>query len=333
MAFETRRLFLLNLLLGLGLLLAACGREQRSLYNELHGDEDGLVATDVETKGVDNDTHPVMPDELSQEEAKHIQTYLRGQNAQVSFLVVNASSKGIVKSFQARKVKSLASVTKLATAIATLDNDSDRDMGEVSSMLKSSNNSLASKYVRRAARAISGVIVPGKPFTAAHSCPGSTAVEAPAAQAVFTWLKQKHADADWAGADLRDGSGCNHDNRFSALQVVELIEFADSHGRAWNGKTFADLLSINGVEGTWAARNRDSRGMIFAKTGTLSNASNLAGFIILQRGGRIYKYYFAVMIEKTSRDTTARSRALIESLVRVWIKSLTQNEVLLNGNL
>ncbi len=338
------------MLVSLTLSLAACASDKRSFYEGLTGGRDGTIATTIDDdKGVEHELEapaakPEPPavdpgsdgDEqahLNTKEKVLIRTLHGGKFDRISFLVVNAKTKTYVKNHLSERPRRLASVTKVATALASLENVKDVRVSEVSTMLKSSHNGLASKHVRLAAQAIDGTRVDGPLFSAAHSCPDSTEREAPAARAAFGWLKRQLPAVDWEGADWRDGSGCSHGNRMTARQTVRLFELADGYGKKYAGKEFSDLLSIAGVEGTWAGRNGDSRGMIFAKTGTLSAASNLAGYFFVERGGVLHPYYFAVLVEKSGDAATSRSRLLIESLVRSWISELSKEEIVVAGSL
>ncbi|MCJ8277316.1 MAG: D-alanyl-D-alanine carboxypeptidase [Bdellovibrionales bacterium] len=96
---------------------------------------------------------------------------------------------------------------------------------------------------------------------------------------------------------------------------------------AYAGKSFEELLSISGVDGTWRSRNTEHRGRIFAKTGTLRPNSNLAGYFYARRDGEMKKYYFTVFVEKRGAGQyTTQARRMIESLLRYWINYYSQNE-------
>jgi serine-type D-Ala-D-Ala carboxypeptidase/endopeptidase (penicillin-binding protein 4) len=104
-----------------------------------------------------------------------------------------------------------------------------------------------------------------------------------------TWPKalralQAHVDALGLGSTrARDGSGLSHDNRTSPADVIALLHLA------WTGPLRAQFLAtlpIGGRDGT--LRNRlgspDSFGRVRAKTGTISGASTLSGYVFRDDG-------------------------------------------------
>lgn len=331
---------------------SACAPKRSGFYGGLGPDEDGVISTtvggekdekqkveDPPTEGKPAEEKPSeerpakLGADLSERESQLIKTYLSGKSEKLSFLVVNAETKAYARDHLGGDLRILASVTKLATAVAALKNVEGISVASVSTMLKTSHNGLASKYVRLAAKSIDGTEVAGDPFASSHSCPGNTSAEAPAAKTVLGWYQRGITAFDWTGSALLDGAGCNYGNKMTSKQILKLLEFADSYGKAFGGKDFADLLSISGIEGTWAGRNTDDKGMIFAKTGTLGVASNLAGYFFVKRAGQLNKYYFAVFVDKTGGASSARARQLIESLVRHWIDELSAQEIVVAGNL
>lgn len=314
----------------------ACAKKSQSIYGALPADEDGSIAADIpveEDPEFPNevDTVPTLPDELSTVEQKLTKDLYSNQTSKFSFLVVNAKTGDVIRSHLATTPRRLASVTKVSTSVAALENVNNISFDKVAAMLKASNNGEASRYVRLAAKAIDGFTVTGGEYSAAASCPSSTAKELPAARSAFGWIKKQRPDVDWTGADVRDGAGCDYGNQFTALQTVYVLQLADSFGSSYGGKTFEQLLSIAGVDGTWKSHNTDSKGKIFAKTGTLSPNSNLAGYFYANRGGVAHKYYFTIFVEKrVGVDTSEKARKFIEALVRNWINQLAQSETPLN---
>jgi D-alanyl-D-alanine carboxypeptidase len=328
-------LFKFGILLPLLAFQVACSGHHKSIYGDLKPNEDGSIATDIPNDDdefpVEVDTTPTLPDELSSVEQKIVKDMHANQVDKFSFLVVNAKTKNVIRAHLATTPRRLASITKLSTSLAALENVNGVSYEKVGAMLKASNNGEASRYVRLAAKAIDGLVVTGGEYTAAASCPSSTAKEIPAAHSVLGWLKKQLPDVDWTDADIRDGAGCDYGNHYSALQTVYVLDLADSFGKAYGGKSFEELLSIAGVEGTWKNFNTDSKGMIFAKTGTLSPNSNLAGYFYVRRGGELHKYYFTVFVEKrVNVDSSANARKFIEALVRNWINQLAKSESTLN---
>lgn len=77
---------------------------------------------------------------------------------------------------------------------------------------------------------------------------------------------------------MYDGSGLSRRNRFSPESIIYLLKFAMSNPRI---SLIDSLLPISGYDGTLKTRMLGTRaeGRVFAKTGTHSNASGLAGFV------------------------------------------------------
>jgi len=323
----------------LSLTQIACAKKNNSIYGNLSADQDGAISSEIpneESSEFPNlpDTAPQFPDELSSVEKKLTQDMHSGQTEKLSFLVVNAETQVVIRSHLATVPRRLASLTKITTAISALRNVSGVNYDKVGNMLKTSNNGEASRYVRLAAKAIDNLVVTGGEYTAASSCPMSTTKEIPAANSVLKWLTDQLPAVDWSDAVIRDGAGCDYGNHFSALQTIHVLKLASSYGKIFDGNSFEDLLSISGVEGTWKNFNTDSKGMIFAKTGTLAPNSNLAGYFYVKRNNKIYKYFFAIFVEKrVNIDSSAAARKFIEALVRNWIHQLSREEMTLSISL
>lgn len=310
----------------------ACSDKSVGIHNKLGVDEDGLINSEIgasEDFPELEDTPPelILANKLSQAEAKLINDMHGGREDRVSFLVVNAETEQVVRSYRAQQPRRLASVTKIPTGLAALRNVRNVEVPKVKSMLKSSNNSEASRYVRLAAKALDGFVAPGTHYSNAHSCPSTISQEQGAARRVLDWLKESIDDIDWEDAFLFDGAGCGWDNRMTALQTVYVLRFADRFGDDFAGYDFEELLSIAGVDGTWRNRNTESKGFIFAKTGTLTPTSNLAGYFYVKRGGEVHKYYFTLFVEKSGGGSvTTRARQFIEAMMRNWISQLAKSE-------
>jgi D-alanyl-D-alanine carboxypeptidase/D-alanyl-D-alanine-endopeptidase (penicillin-binding protein 4) len=109
------------------------------------------------------------------------------------------------------------------------------------------------------------------------------------------------------GVVVADGSGLSALDRLTPKALVTILQraWADDDLRA----VFRDLLPRAGRDGTLRHRMRDTRarGVVRAKTGTLSQASALSGFVrnryvfaILQNGSRLSSY-----AARTSQDRFA----------------------------
>ncbi len=77
---------------------------------------------------------------------------------------------------------------------------------------------------------------------------------------------------------MYDGSGLSRRNRFTPESIVQILKTAKSNPST---AFFDTLLSIAGCDGTLAKRmiGTSAEGKVFAKTGTHSNASCLAGYL------------------------------------------------------
>ena len=316
--------------------MAGCSQNQKSIYGDLGPEEDGVVDFEIPASDATEESEAikvlepslVLPDTLTKAEADIARNYHKNQLDRFSFIIIDAEKNTVMRSYFSLQPRRLASVTKLATSITALENVNGPNISKIASMLKSSNNGEASRYLRLAVKAMADYIVPGSGYTESSSCP-STAVknEAKAAGIMFDWLQSQIPDADWSEGVLLDGAGCSYGNFLNALQITQILKFADSKGPVFAGKSFESLLSISGVDGTWAGKNKDHTGQVLAKTGTLNPNANLAGYFYARRNGVLKKYYFAVLVEKDAGSASATAaRTFIEQLVRNWINYFSKQE-------
>lgn len=94
---------------------------------------------------------------------------------------------------------------------------------------------------------------------------------------------------------IADGSGVSHYNLVSAELLVSVL--ADMHKAGGPSyELFRRSLPIAGVDGTLASRMKDTlaKGRVFAKTGTISAVSNLAGYVETKSGRNLA---FAIMCQ------------------------------------
>jgi D-alanyl-D-alanine carboxypeptidase len=317
------------LLLTLMIAGTACSKKNNSIYANIPEDGDGVIVSEIpEDEQVPEENQPslVLSDELMKAELDIAKSMHKGQLSRFSFLIVDASNKAVMRSYKAFQPRRLASITKIATAVTALENVNGPSVDKIRSMLKSSNNGEASRYLRLSAKAILNYIAPGSAYTTPHSCPSSSALsnEYKAAGIMLDWIKSK-VTVDWNGGVLKDGAGCDYGNYLNTVQMVKILEFADAQGPAYAGLTFEKLLSVSGVDGTWANYNKDHKGLVLAKTGTLNPNANLAGYFYAKRNGEMKKYYFVVFVEKDSGTTNStNARKFIEALVRNWINYYAQ---------
>lgn len=311
-------------------MLSGCGDRPQSIYSNLGPEEDGLLDAEIPFDGTEETQEPepplILPDTLTKAEADIAKNQHNNQLSRFSFLIVDAKNNTVMRSYKALQPRRLASVTKVATALTALETVDGPSIDKIKSMLKSSNNGEASRYLRLAVKSLINYIVPGSGYTVTSSCP-STAVknEAKAAELMLDWIKSQIPNVDWSGGALKDGAGCDYGNFLNALQMVKILQFADSQGSAYDGQSFERLLSISGTDGTWGSRNTDHKGLVLAKTGTLNPNANLAGYFYARRNGVLNKYYFVVFVEKDFGSASSnKARSFIESLVRHWINYYAQ---------
>lgn len=302
----------------------ACAKSNDSIYAGLEADQDGVLDAEIPFDGSEDKQEPqpslVLTDTLTKAESDIAKTYHKNQLSRFSFVIVDAKSNQVMRSYKAQQPRRLASVTKISTALTALENVNGPSVSKIQSMLKSSNNGEASRYLRLAIKTMFNYVVPGAGYSAAASCPTAVNNESQAGTMMLDWIQHQVPDVNWSGAALKDGAGCNYSNQMTAVQTAKILQFADAQGAAYGGLTFEKLLSISGVDGTWASRNTDHKGLVLAKTGTLNPNANLAGYFYARRNGVLNKYYFAVFVEKDTGTTNANNaRTFIEMLVRNWI--------------
>ncbi|MBI5544368.1 MAG: D-alanyl-D-alanine carboxypeptidase/D-alanyl-D-alanine-endopeptidase [Deltaproteobacteria bacterium] len=111
---------------------------------------------------------------------------------------------------------------------------------------------------------------------------------------------------------MKNGSGLNDTNRFSAAQVCRLLRFMWQ--RFQLAPEFLGSLAIAGRDGTISTRmeGTDAAGRLRAKTGTLENVSALSGYV-LSVGGE--KLVFSLMVN----DFTGRLGPVIYGVDAVGI--------------
>ncbi|MGH9787497.1 MAG: D-alanyl-D-alanine carboxypeptidase/D-alanyl-D-alanine endopeptidase [Candidatus Acidiferrales bacterium] len=113
---------------------------------------------------------------------------------------------------------------------------------------------------------------------------------------------------------VRDGSGLSRSNLVTPQAVVELLKFAQ--GRPW-WELFRDSLPVAGLDGTLKERMKDqpTRARIRAKTGTLSDANGVAGYVETQAGETLV---FAIFVNHHRLDDR-KVLELIDSVCAVLV--------------
>ncbi len=158
----------------------------------------------------------------------------------------------------------------------------------VEQMVRTSDDEAAEVLLRQSARAA------GEPA----SFPGG-------ARVVAATVRDAGIDVD--GLHLDDGSGLARTNRISPTTLVEVVRAALASGRT---APVVDDLPVSGFSGTLAQRfDRAARGLVRAKTGTLTGVHSLAG-VALDRDGR--PVVFAVMADATDRTQPFAAQAAVD---------------------
>jgi serine-type D-Ala-D-Ala carboxypeptidase/endopeptidase (penicillin-binding protein 4) len=99
---------------------------------------------------------------------------------------------------------------------------------------------------------------------------------------------------------LSDGSGLSRNDMITAEATLQLLTYMRKHRYA---NAFRDALPIAGVDGTLRNRMRGTvaENNVRAKTGTLSSASSLSGFVTTAAGEELV---FSIMVNNYPRDTS-----------------------------
>jgi len=105
---------------------------------------------------------------------------------------------------------------------------------------------------------------------------------------------------------LDDGSGLSRGDMITADATVQLLTFMSKHRYA---DVFRDSLPIAGVDGT--LRNRlkgtPAANNLRAKTGSLSSAASLAGYVTTAAGEKLA---FSIMVNNYPRDLDPRTACI-----------------------
>ena len=102
---------------------------------------------------------------------------------------------------------------------------------------------------------------------------------------------------------LNDGSGLSRSDMITADASVQLLTFMSKHRHA---DVFRDALPIAGIDGTLRTRMRGTpaENNVRAKTGSLSSAASLAGYVTTAGGEKLA---FAIMVNNYPRDLDPRA--------------------------
>ena len=115
-------------------------------------------------------------------------------------------------------------------------------------------------------------------------------------EVVKTFLKETGATSDVLSLD--DGSGLSRNNMVTAEATVQLLLYMSRHRYA---TAFRDALPIAGVDGTLRGRMRGTlaENNVRAKTGTLSSAASLSGYVTTAAGENLV---FSIIVNNYPSD-------------------------------
>ncbi len=173
-------------------------------------------------------------------------------------------------------------------------------------------------------------------LTAAKELSGNSQSLEAAAQTTKGWLQQHISALQDPSFQYWNGSGLTSRNRLSPAQTVAVLNHAD---RRWQGKNrYISLLPISGWTGSLRRRmvEPDTAFRIWAKTGGISYASTIAGYLHGEAGQTLLFAVFVNDIARQSDFETRRpthkptdiqaaqrwnrsARALQDDLLRLWI--------------
>ena len=142
----------------------------------------------------------------------------------------------------------------------------------------------------------------GKAAAPATSTVGANLTsEAAGIEVVKTFLRE--AGVDPPTLVLNDGSGLSRSDMVTAEATLQLLTYMHRHRYAI---VFRDALPIAGVDGTLRSRFKGTlaENNLRAKTGTLSSATSLSGFVRDAAGEELV---FSIMVNNYQEDTDVRS--------------------------
>jgi D-alanyl-D-alanine carboxypeptidase/D-alanyl-D-alanine-endopeptidase (penicillin-binding protein 4) len=113
----------------------------------------------------------------------------------------------------------------------------------------------------------------------------------------------KEAGVNTGGLSLTDGSGLSRNDMITAEASVQLLTYMGRHRYA---AVFREALPIAGVDGTLRNRMKGTpaENNVRAKTGSLSSAASLAGYLTTAGGENLV---FSIMVNNYPVDTDVRS--------------------------
>jgi serine-type D-Ala-D-Ala carboxypeptidase/endopeptidase (penicillin-binding protein 4) len=112
---------------------------------------------------------------------------------------------------------------------------------------------------------------------------------------------------DRAGYNIKDGSGLSRQNLIAPKALVEILRLM------FDNKIYHQSLSIAGTSGTLKKRFLDTsvRGLVYAKTGTLTGVTALSGYLEIPN----YEPIVFSIISNNSTADTPKMRAAIDEII------------------
>jgi D-alanyl-D-alanine carboxypeptidase/D-alanyl-D-alanine-endopeptidase (penicillin-binding protein 4) len=123
----------------------------------------------------------------------------------------------------------------------------------------------------------------------------------------------KSCDIDTSGLYVFDGSGLSRTNNLTPRFLTDLLTYVDREGASSVSKALFDGLPIAGVDGTLDDRMKGTpaESHVWAKTGSLSNASSLAGYLKTKTGERLV---FSILMNNFSENEMRAARKTQEEI-------------------
>jgi serine-type D-Ala-D-Ala carboxypeptidase/endopeptidase (penicillin-binding protein 4) len=117
---------------------------------------------------------------------------------------------------------------------------------------------------------------------------------------------------------LRDGSGMSPYNMVAPVDLTALLTYMHRHPDPAVAETFAASLAVGGRDGTLRGRftQGPGRGSVFAKTGTVTGARNLAGYVTTAGGTPVAFALLANQFGTSTARVTQAQDAIVETLLR-----------------
>jgi len=224
----------------------------------------------------------------------------------VYLLRTSLAQKGIVITGKSR-TKGETSQPVLMTSTAVASTAASPFQNEIATLQSPPFSVIASQTLKPSQNLYTELILRtlGKvtPPPATTSSPGQTSEEL-GIEAVKSFLKTVGIQPE--ALNLDDGSGLSRNDMITAEASVQLLTFMSKHRYA---TVFRDALPIAGVDGTLRNRFRGTpaENNVRAKTGSLSSAASLGGYVTTAAGEKLA---FSIMVNNYPRDVEPRTSCI-----------------------